>query len=338
MNGIYFPGLGIYFKNVLSGFNVFGVSIKFYGLIIALGFIGAYLISAKEGKRTGQDPELYLDLLLTLVVPSILGARIYYIIFNTKDFIKEGMSFGQILLGMINVRNGGLAIYGGLIAGAITIYFFGRHKKVSWLLILDTITMGILFGQIIGRWGNFFNREVFGGYTNSIFRMAIPVEYYSTSFMDYLTKSGIVTQEMLSNTEVVNGVSCITVHPTFIYESLWNVLVLIIILLLRKHKKCNGEIFAFYMFLYGIGRLIIEGIRTDSLMAGSFRISQVVAVLCIVTSVVFIAASRKKLANSPQIEEKVEQIEEKTEEKAENEEKIEKEDEIEEDTTSSPEE
>ena len=311
MNGIYFPGLGIFFKNVLSGFNVFGIGIRFYGIIIAIGFIGAYFISAKEGKRTGQDPELYLDLLLTLIVPSILGARIYYILFNSKEFIKDGMGFFDILKGMINIRNGGLAIYGGLIAGAITIYFFGRHKKVSWLLILDTITMGILFGQILGRWGNFFNREVFGGYTSSVFRMAIPVEYYSASFMDYLTSSGIVTQEMLSNQEVVNGVSCITVHPTFIYESLWNVLVLILILLFRKHKKNNGEIFAFYMFAYGVGRLIIEGIRTDSLMIGSFRISQVVAVLCIVASTIFIIVNRVK---KPQIEEKNQPEEQKNEE------------------------
>ena len=295
MDGIYFPGLGIFFKNVLSGFTIFGINIRFYGLIISAGFIFAYLLSTVEAKRTGQDKELYLDLLLALVIPSILGARIYYILFNLKEFVSDGKGFFDVIKDMINIRNGGLAIYGGLIAGAITIFIFGKKKKVSPLLILDTITMGILLGQIMGRWGNFFNREVFGRYTSGAFRMAIPVGYYSDAFLKYLTDSGIVTKQMLENQEIVNGVSCITVHPTFLYESLWNLLILAFIFFwYRKRKRFNGEIFTIYFLLYGIGRFIIEGIRTDSLMVGPLKVSQVVAVACVVGAIVILFINRGK--------------------------------------------
>ncbi len=293
MNGIYFPGLGIFFNNVPSGFSLFGVEIKFYGILIALGFMFAYIISAKEAKRTGQNEEVYLDLLLALVIPSILGARIYYILFNSDDFISEGMSFLEIVKGMINLRNGGLGIYGGLMAGVITIFVFGKIKKVSPLLILDTITMGILFGQIMGRWGNFFNREAFGAFSNGITRMAIPIDHYSNSFLTYLTRSNIITEEMMSHQEVVKGFSCITVHPTFIYEGIWNVGVLIFIFLFRKKKTFDGQIFTIYMLLYGIGRFFIEALRADSLMIGPLKISQVVAAICVVFAI-FILLKNKQ--------------------------------------------
>ena len=158
MDGIYFPGLGIFFNNVPSGITLFGINIKFYGMIIAAGFFIAYLTAVKEAKRTGQDPEIYLDYLLWLVVPAILGARIYYIVFNLKEFVAEGKSVGQTFLDMINIRNGGLAIYGGLIAGALVAIVVAKKKGIPFTLLLDTITMGILIGQIMGRWGNFFNR------------------------------------------------------------------------------------------------------------------------------------------------------------------------------------
>ena len=295
MKGIYFPGLGIFFKNVLSGISLFGFEIKFYGIIIMLGFIFAYYISTLEAKRTGQNPEDYMDLLLTLVVPSILGARIYYILFNLKEFVSPGKSAGAVIRDMINIRNGGLAIYGGLIAGAISIVFFARYKKIRFSLVLDTITMGILIGQIMGRWGNFFNREVFGRYTDGIFRMGIPVEYYSKNFMQYLTSSGIVTDEMLAHQEVINGVSCITVHPTFLYEGLWNLLLLILIFIFRKKKRFDGEIFTYYIIGYGIGRFIIEGIRTDSLMIGPLKVSQVVAAGCVIVGIMILVYNYNKI-------------------------------------------
>ena len=297
MNGIYFPGLGIYLKNVLSGINIGSFELKFYGIIIAVGFILAYTIATKEAKKTGQNDEDYLDFLLTMVIPVILGARLYYIIFNPSDFFEKGKSFGQVLFSMINLRNGGLAIYGGLIVGAIVGFLFCKKRKIYLPLFADNICMGVLVGQILGRWGNFFNREVFGDYTSSVFRMAIPVEYYSKLFMGYLTSNGIVTQKMLDNQEVVNGVSCITVHPTFIYESLWNVAILLLIFFYRKHKKFDGEMAMLYVLGYGIGRFIVEAIRTDSLMMGPLKASQVVAVACVIVALVVIIKNRIDIKN-----------------------------------------
>lgn len=173
MYEIRFPNLGIVLKNVAQGFSIGGFEVRFYGLIIALGFILGYVIIAKEAKRTNQDPELYLDYMLWLVIPAILGARIYYVLFSLDDYIKEGQSLKDTILGMLNIRGGGLAIYGGVIAGIITLIVFARKKKASIPLMLDTCTMGLLLGQIMGRWGNFFNREAFGGYTDSLDRKSV---------------------------------------------------------------------------------------------------------------------------------------------------------------------
>ena len=282
MNGIYFPGPGIGFGNVPSGINVFGFEIKFYGVIIALGFMLALKSAMREAKLSGQNEENYVDFLLVLVIPAILGARLYYILFRLDDFIVPGQSLKDTLLGMLNLRNGGLAIYGGLIAGTIVVCLFSKKRGIPIPLFGDTITMGILIGQILGRWGNFFNREVFGDYTSGFLRMGIPVGYYSDTFMsEYLKANGIVNDAMLSHQEMINGVSCITVHPTFLYESLWNVALLIFMLIYRKRKKFDGELSMMYLVGYGVGRFLIEGIRTDSLMIGPLKVSQVVAVSCI---------------------------------------------------------
>ena len=283
MNGIYFPGLGISLPNVPEGFTIFGVTIKFYGLIIALGFLIALKIAINDGRKTGIKEDDYLDYWLWMIIPCILGARIYYILFNTKEYFGEGISFGESLRRMVDIRQGGLGIYGGLIAGVIVSVIFTKKRKISLPLFADNITMGVLIGQIMGRWGNFFNREVFGSYTSSFIRMAIPLDYYRTNGnMSYLTGSGIITDEMLQNTEMINGVECITVVPSFLLEGLWNLAILLFILWYRKRKKFDGEQAMFYILLYGIGRFLIEGNRTDSLMIGPLKISQVVAILCII--------------------------------------------------------
>ena len=285
MNGIYFPGIGISFPNVSSGITIFGFEIKFYAIVITLGFVFATLISQREARLSGQDPEDYLDFVLAMVIPVIIGARLYYIIFNHESFFGGGKTAWQTFVGLINLRNGGLAIYGGLIAGTITAIIFGKKKKITMPLMWDTVSMGVLFGQMLGRWGNFFNRECYGGYYSGTFRMAIPYDYYSTQFKAYLSDVGIVTQEMLDNMEMVKGVQCITVHPTFIYEILWNVALLAFILFWWKKKRFDGEITMFYFFGYGVGRFIIEGIRADTLMFGPFKISQLVSVVFIIVTV-----------------------------------------------------
>ena len=298
MEGIFFPGWGISFTKVLRDFTIFGLSIKFYAIIITLGFIFATIISRREARLSNQNPEDYLDFVLAMVIPVIVGARLYYVIFNHENFFGNGKTVGQTIWAIINLRSGGLAVYGGLIAGTITAIIFAKKKKMTMPLMWDTVSMGVLFGQMLGRWGNFFNRECFGGYSNGFFRMAIPYDYFEVQgSAQYYINSGVITQEMLDNMEIVNGIHCITVHPTFLYEGLLNLLVIIFILIYRRHKKFDGEVGLIYMMGYGICRFIVEAMRTDSLMIGSFKISQVVALVCIVLAAVLLIYNRKRIAD-----------------------------------------
>ena len=303
MDGIYFPGLGISLPNVPEGITIFGVTIKFYGILIALGFLFGLKIAMSEGKKTGIKEDDYLDYWLWMLVPCILGARIYYIIFNHSEYFGEGISFGESLRRMIDIRNGGLAIYGGLIAGVIVSVIYTKKRKLYLPLFADNIVMGVLLGQIMGRWGNFFNREVFGSYTDAFFRMALPLDHFrNEGTLSYMTGSGMITDTMLKNTEMVNGVECITVVPSFLLEGLWNLAVLLFILWYRKRKKFDGELSMFYILLYGVGRFLIEGNRTDSLMIGPLKISQVVAIMCIVTGLVVLIRNYVKLKQGAPIQ------------------------------------
>lgn len=299
MYEIRFPNLGIDLKNVLDGFYIGNFEIRFYGVIIAVGFILAYLLIAKEAKRTEQDPELYLDYMLWLVIPAILGARIYYVLFSLDDYIKEGQSLKDTVIGILNIRGGGLAIYGGVIAGIITLLIFARRRKVNPLLMLDTCCMGLLVGQICGRWGNFFNREAFGDYTDSLFAMAIPADWFGgKNFLLTTVNRGVITQSMLDHVLVAGGKEFVQVHPTFLYESLWNLMVLLVIFLYRRYKKFDGELFAMYIWGYGLGRVWIEGLRTDSLFVPGLgiKVSQLLAAVCVLAASAFIIYKRVKVS------------------------------------------
>ncbi len=295
MFDIRFPNLGIVLKNIKDGFSIFGFEIKFYGIIIALGFFVAYILVAKEAKRTGQNDELYLDYALWLIIPSIIGARIYYIIFSWKDYFRAGKGFKETLIDVINIRGGGLAIYGGVIAGIIVTVIFAKKKNVKFALMADTICMGLLIGQIMGRWGNFFNREAFGEYTDSLFAMCIPLDYFNAgSSLNGLVNAGVITQKMAENVVSIDGMSWISVHPTFLYESMWNLALLIFIMVYRKHKKFDGELFLLYLWGYGLGRVWIEGLRTDSLFVPglNIRVSQLLAAVCVLAASVILVKKR----------------------------------------------
>ena len=282
MNGIHFPGLGIHFNNVPSGFTIFGIEVKLYAVVIVIGFVLALLISSREARLSRQDDETYLDFFLWMVIPSMIGARAYYVIFNWGEYYEKGKGFWETVGDIVNIREGGLAIYGGLIVGVFVAFVFNKKRKLSLPLMGDTVCMGVLIGQILGRWGNFFNREVFGAFTKSFIRMAIPVDYFANeeTLNDYL-ESGIITNKMLMNPDIVGKrTACISVYPTFLLEGLWCLALLIIILLYRRHKKFDGELSLFYIMGYGLGRFFIEGLRTDSLMAGSMKVSQIVALVC----------------------------------------------------------
>ena len=283
---IYFPNLGIYLENVGKKFRVYGFEIAFYGCTMATGIIVGYLMAAREAKRTGQNPDDYLDMLLYAVFFAIIGARLYYVIFKW-DY------YGQNLLQIFNLRQGGLAIYGGIIGAFTTVYFFAKKRKLSFAQMLDTACPGLAAGQVIGRWGNFFNREAFGGYTDGLFAMQIPVS---------AVRSGEITEQMWENLEVINGIEFIQVHPTFLYEGLWNVGVIIFLYLYRKHKKFQGELVLWYLVLYGVGRFWVESLRTDQLLIPGigFPISQLLGAVMAVVGLIAIFVGHKNAKENKQ--------------------------------------
>lgn len=267
---IAFPNLGIYLRNVPKGFTVFGFEIALYGVIIGIGVIAGILMAAREAKVTGQDPDLYWDFSLYAVILSVIGARIYYVIFEW-DMYKDN------LLKIFNIREGGLAIYGGVIAGFGTLFVYAALKKQKAFRMADTAVTGLILGQAIGRWGNFTNREVFGEYTDNLLAMRLPVA---------AVRERDISESILAH--MGEGINYIQVHPTFLYESMWNLGVLILMLIYWKHKKFDGEIALLYLGGYGLGRAWIEGIRTDQLFipGTSYPVSQVLAVLLFAGAVV----------------------------------------------------
>ena len=277
---INFPNLGIYLENVGKTINVFGFGIAYYGIIIALGVTAGIAMAAILAKKTGQDPDTYYDLATYAVILSVMGARLYYVIFSW-DYYKNN------LLSIFNLRQGGLAIYGGVIAAIITTYVFAKRKKISFGLLVDTAGPGLILGQIIGRWGNFFNREAFGRYTDNIFAMQLPID---------AVRKADITEQMLEMAETIDGISYIQVHPTFFYESFWNLCILILMLLWIKRKKFNGEVFLIYLLGYGVGRFWIEGLRTDQLIISGIGLpaSQVLAVIMAVFAAVAIFMGRTR--------------------------------------------
>lgn len=247
---ISFPNLGIYLDEVGKSIDVFGFEIAYYGIIIGSAILIGFLIATAEAKRTGQNPEDYMDMGIIGVIVGIVGARIYFVVFSW-DMYKDNLTE------IFNLRKGGLAIYGGVIGAVLAVFILARVKKLSPFVILDTVAMAILNGQMLGRWGNFFNREAFGEYTDSLFAMRLPLD---------AVRSGDVTEKMWENIETIGGVDYIQVHPTFLYESLWCAALLIVLVLYRKHKKYEGELFLLYIFGYALGRVWIEGLRTDQLI------------------------------------------------------------------------
>ena len=278
---INFPNLGIYLDHVGKNISIFGFSIAYYGIVIVTGMMIAIWIAQREAKRTGQNPEQYLDLAMIGIAAGILGARIYYVVF-AWDYYKDD------LLSIFNIRQGGLAIYGGIIGACIAVVIYSRKKKQSFGLLMDTASMSIVFGQIMGRWGNFFNREAFGDYTNNLFAMQLPVS---------AVRANEITQKMWDHAVTVNGVEYIQVHPTFLYESLWNVGVLLFLFWFRKRKKFNGEVFLMYLIGYGLGRIWVEGLRTDQLLLPvvGLPVSQLLSGCLVVGCTILVVWKRKKL-------------------------------------------
>lgn len=290
---IYFVHLGIKLNEVGKSINVFGVEIAFYGMIIAFGMLLAIGYVLLEAKRTNQKLDYYYDLAIAAIIFGIIGARIYYVIFEW-DLYKND------LLSIFNLRNGGLGIYGGIILGAIAAFVYCKIMNISFLKVTDTALPAVLIGQMIGRWGNFFNREAFGEYTDSLFAMRLKVEEVS----------GVISKTIEEHTINVSGVNYIQVHPTFLYESFACLVLFIIIMILKRHKRFHGEITCYYMIGYGIIRFMIESLRTDQLTFTIFKqriaISQVVSVTIVLIAFIMYLVFMKKNATEKDVEDREE--------------------------------
>ncbi|MBR0353311.1 MAG: prolipoprotein diacylglyceryl transferase [Oscillospiraceae bacterium] len=263
---ISFPFLGDWFINPPSSFTLFGRTIYIYGVVVALAFLLAIIWLTKNCKRFGiLENDLY-DAIIWAIPLGIIGARLYYVLFSL-DYYKANPSK------IIAIWEGGLAIYGGIIAGILVIFFLCRHKKMRVAAMLDLVICGVIIGQIIGRWGNFFNREAFGTETTVFCRMGLTSPDGNTIY----------------------------VHPTFLYESLWNLALFIFLCIFIKKgkRKYNGQIMLIYLFVYGIGRTLIEGLRTDSLYIGGtgIRVSQLLSALLVIFAGVMLIYNGKRVKN-----------------------------------------
>lgn len=263
---IQFPGLGLEFNIDRVAFSLFGKNVYWYGLIIGFGVVLALIFGLYQAKKYNFDTNALLDLVIYGIIFGIIGARLYYVIFNIKNY----SSFWDIF----KIWEGGIAIYGGLIGAIAAGYVYCRKKKQNFLLALDIASIPFLIGQAVGRWGNFVNREAYGSETTLPWRMTIYNEVGQL----------------------------VSVHPTFLYESLWNTLGIVVLLIYQKYRKFDGELFAMYMVWYGIGRFWIEGLRTDSLMLGPFRISQIVAILTAALGIYIIVKMRRIISHRMKIQ------------------------------------
>jgi len=244
---IAFPNLGIYLKDVPQGFYIGNFFIAYYGVIIGLGIMAGILLAVHMAKKTGLDPEIVWDFAIYAVIFSVIGARIYYVAFEWEHYKDD-------LLSIFNTRQGGMAIYGGVIGAFTTLFVYCKIKKQNAFHLGDACVPGLVLGQVIGRWGNFINREVFGEYSDGLLAMRLPIE---------AVRSRDISENLRMH--IVEGTNYIQVHPTFLYESALNFCLLIVMYFYSKRKKFQGEVCLLYLGGYGIIRFFVEGIRTDQL-------------------------------------------------------------------------
>ncbi len=281
MGDIYFPHLGLKIESLNRvAINVGGFNIYWYGVFIAIGALLGVMLCLKEAKRTNQSQDLYSDFAFIGIICGICGARIYYLIFH-----------GDSLLDFFKIRDGGLAIYGGVIGGALSAIIYSKIKKVNFFKLADTCIMSVLLGQIFGRWGNFFNREAFGRYTDSLFAMALKAE--QVSGLEINGNTAIYQGHAEYPITLFNNISYIQVHPTFLYECVWNICLLSIMFIFRKHKKFDGQLLSMYFIGYGLGRFFIESLRTDQLLIFGVPVSMVVSAILVVIGVGVFTVSKK---------------------------------------------
>ena len=266
-----FPNLGIFITNLKNTITIGNFTIAYYGIIIALGMLIAFAVVTKIAKRLGIDDDLFYDIFIIVIVFGIIGARAYYVIFRWDYYQIRPHE-------ILDIRAGGLAVFGGILLAGTAIVVYCIWKKINFVKVLDLTMIGVALGQAIGRYGNFFNMEAFGDYTNNLFAMRMRAEYIDTSNITF-------TQAL--NTITENGIDYIQAHPTFLYESTLNIILFgVLVYIVLKRYKFDGQILASYLIGYGIIRFFVESLRTDSLMLGNFRVSQIVAILCVISGLV----------------------------------------------------
>lgn len=260
INVISFPNIGLSFTVNRAAISIGGFTVYWYGIIIALGLLLAVAYGTRECAKVGISQDDFFNMLIIALPVSIICARAYYVIFSWEFYQNN-------IAGIFDIRNGGIAIYGAVIGAAATVLSYCRKKKLNVGAVLDVLAIGLLIGQSIGRWGNFVNGEAFGAVTNLPWAMTVE-------------RGGAIVGKL--------------VHPTFLYESLWNGIGILVLLAYKKIKKFDGEIFAGYMAWYGFGRAMIEGLRADSLYIGPIRVSQLLALVCLLAGTAIIIYKRKK--------------------------------------------
>ena len=271
---------GIKLDNVMFTIPGTNFEIYWYGFLIALGILVAMIFGFKRMKTVGIDPDRATDAVIGGVIGAVIGARLYYVIFSLDKYLTAdgGLDFKAI----INVRDGGLAIYGGLIGAVLVGGIIAKIRKLKLTALLDVIGPCFLIGQAIGRWGNFFNVEAFGSNTTLPWGMmsSRTIQYLADNYDTLALNSGVTVDYNLP------------VHPCFLYESIWCLIGFIVLSLYLKHRKFDGELFLMYIGWYGLGRFFIEGLRTDSLYFGKIRVSQLVAGTCVLAAVILILVFR----------------------------------------------
>lgn len=269
MTNIMFPAFNINLSISRIAFTIGGIHIYWYAIFIAIAILIAIIALKKDCKKYNINYNDILELMIIVIPVAIICARLYYVIFNIQYYLDNPSE-------IINIRNGGLAIYGGIIGGAITTIIFCKIKKIKILDMFDMIVPYLSLGQAIGRWGNFINGEAHGATTNSIFRMGI----------------------------IENGIY-MEVHPTFLYESICTLIIFFILMYLRNHRKYAGQLTIVYLLLYSAIRTIIEGLRTDSLMVGNIRISQLISIIIFITVIIILVYKYKKKKEIKLLDEKI---------------------------------
>ncbi len=281
ISNVQFPGLGIELEVNRIAFSVFGIDVYWYGILIAVGLMLGFIFATWQSRNFGIDDDKLIDVIFVCAIAGIVGARAFYVIFAPFEF--------ESIWQMIDMRDGGLAIYGAVIAAFITAIFMCKWRKVPLLPALDIASMGFLIGQSVGRWGNFINQEAFGTNTNLPWGM---ISENTTRYLEY-------TQQTLADVGVTVDPN-MPVHPTFLYESLWCALGFVLLFLYIKKRKFNGEITLLYIIWYGAERAIVEGLRTDSLnTVFGIRISQAIAIVSCLVAMAIWVTMRKKFKGKP---------------------------------------